>query len=574
MFLSSPYALSDELDERINEAIRTACLGNLVNKDSGPISKYVYENSPFCREVKEQGDNANIDVLRRKHHFPLTQEDLVRIYDPSYVKPARFSEIELECIVHTPGEPSGVDFMCNKTRSRLAAANIPMSQAEYDQVSEYCSNEPTWYGCIEQWVDEEWIKKGTRRVPVRGLSLDDQLAKAKTSPAPSPLKMPTAQNLDTVGQRQSQTTVSLKLDNILETRERIRIDGIKDDLVAISDTIAGRCSCAADEGSCFNGYEFDYPQLEDILAQADANFEGQHYKLCAAWSAGVTNTLPDAEITLNQYIRDGNAVLATLDDLDTRFNDLNTALRNKETEIMWAQKEAEEQQGGFNLGKFAGLATGTLIGASMGGLGETETLNMLAGAALDSMDGVDGTSNLEASIAGMTEAHVDYGTVIDGMQGQAQHTNNDAGSISASNTISADTFSVSANTGSEQTVATAGTLASVDQDKTRSDAAIGAYIRSHAWKTCVVLEPGGAAYYKVQTLENWNNPHSAYTWNQEALSGTWTMSGDKVTIEVSGEHVNPSTGASESKSYKFGSTLVANKLGDATRVGHGLGACR
>jgi hypothetical protein len=88
-----------------------------------------------------------------------------------------------------------------------------------------------------------------------------------------------------------------------------------------------------------------------------------------------------------------------------------------------------------------------------------------------------------------------------------------------------------------------------------------------------VLEPGGDAYYKVQTLENWNNPHSAYVWNQQALSGTWTMEGDKVRVDVSGEHVNPSTGASESTSYKFGSTLAANKLGHATRIGQGLGAC-
>ncbi len=112
------------------------------------------------------------------------------------------------------------------------------------------------------------------------------------------------------------------------------------------------------------------------------------------------------------------------------------------------------------------------------------------------------------------------------------------------------------------------------QVSSNSDSAVGAYVASNHWKTCVVLDPGGVAHYKPQTLENWNNPHANYVWNQPARSGSWTINGDKVTVDVSGYEVNPTTGARNPKQHNFTVPLRGNVLGDATKVGQGLNACR
>ena len=117
MCLLSTAIHADELDTQLMDAIKTACHGNLLDKNSGWLSEKLFLSSKVCTEIQDlQEDDIEYGSTLRKYKGRLTQEDLNRIYDPDYPKRPLPGKIELECTVHAIGERSGVDSKCQKNK--------------------------------------------------------------------------------------------------------------------------------------------------------------------------------------------------------------------------------------------------------------------------------------------------------------------------------------------------------------------------------------------------------------------------------------------------------------------------
>jgi hypothetical protein len=593
----STIAVADQFEADIDNAIRTACHGNLVDPDDSDFFKFFDFNSPLCKDVRVKGDEFDFVAARKQYPGKLTQVDLDRIFDPNYLQRAAPSKIEQECTYNVIGGPVGVDTNCLTTRQQLADNNITMSLREYLRIEKSCNNHQD---CINNW-QEKW-QKGDRALPpkpkVGSIGFDDLVSAPNLKPAA--VNTATVMSFDDLmGENQKPTspasTVSLigpattassadsgetGFDNIYTSRDTIRINGIKQNLFDKNEVIASRCQCAFNQTSCFTSDQYDYSQLNEVMSKTDANYESEMDQVCMTWYSNLKGRTSDDEGLLNRYLANSDIILGNISKLNNNYNKTKSKLDDKDYEItanIERQRQQQEQQNssGFNWGKFGALGLGLGIGGAMGDLGGSEMMNLMGRAAMDSMDGVEGVDNLNMGVTELNQIYDEHYDAMANIQQQsdamnaanlAKHQANSAPIQQAPQQQQSAYDDLLADNAPEET--------SPEDAQQDNSAAVGAYISSGHWKTCVVLDAGGGAHYKAQTLADWNNPHSGYTWNQPARSGTWSMSGDRVTVDVSGDEVNPTTGERSPKQHNFTVTLTGNVLGDATKVGQGIGACR
>jgi len=404
MCLLSTAIHADELDTQLMDAIKTACHGNLLDKNSGWLSEKLFLSSKVCTEIQDlQEDDIEYGSTLRKYKGRLTQEDLNRIYDPDYPKRPLPGKIELECTVHAIGERSGVDSKCQKTREMLAEDNVHMSLEDYRLLEQSCDYH---HGCIDDYA-EKWAR-GIRSFPpgaktnVGGIELGDPTGEAdntgKTGASAAAL----------TGNGDSSST-QIDLTDIYAGREQYRINQVKEELFKNNELIASRCQCVFNQASCFDGSDYDYDQLNQALASADARYESNKKQVCSDWYEKVRGRTSDSEATLNQLAANAKIVTGNLDHLDQQFEQVQKTLRQKETEIIWAAKQQQEAEddSGFNIGKFAALSTGIILGGGLESLNSSELTTLVGKAALDSMEGVEGVSNLSQGVASIAEIRSD-----------------------------------------------------------------------------------------------------------------------------------------------------------------------
>ena len=201
-------------------------------------------------------------------------------------------------------------------------------------------------------------------------------------------------------------------DDIYAGREKNRIDGIKRTLAAKGRDIEERCRCAFEQFSCFEADSYRYDQLNQYLSQVDANYESDMDQVCMAFASNLQGQTSDDERILRRYLENSDVILNNMARLESGYQEVLSTLDSKEREITAKieRQQREQQQansGGFNWGKFAGLATGTLIGASMGDMTGADTVNLLGKAALDSLSGVEGVDNFNQGIEEIAQVSLD-----------------------------------------------------------------------------------------------------------------------------------------------------------------------
>lgn len=407
----SSVSYGDELDETLNEALRTACHGNLLDKDAGSLSKYIYENSPLCKDLENNYKN-NIDDNEgsKKYNSRLVQQDLERIYNEDYFDPLAPTSIEIECTVEIMGEQSGVDGLCKRTRESLAAKNIPMSQKEYEKIAKGCNNNRE---CIEATVDK-WSRYIENLSTLKDQktdknSFDYLMDNAKKRSDIVPFKKALTVSFDTLMERQTNELIGgdVDFDKIHTGREKIRINEIKKTLFTLGENIASRCQCSFNKSSCFSDYHFGYEQLNKVLAQTDKKFESQQSKICTSWNKNISGKTSDTETLLNNYIKNSNAIISNLDILASKFESINANLLGRERAIDEA-RTSQDQGKGFNWGKFTALSVGTLIGASGSNISGEALIKVMGTVAMDSMDGVEGIDNFQKGLGEITQVNMDH----------------------------------------------------------------------------------------------------------------------------------------------------------------------
>jgi len=429
--ISNTAFAEDSLEEKTNEVIRSACHGfalDMIPDFLASLRTKLKKDSSLCKDVREQSDAVDIQTTLKRH---LTQRDLDRIYGQPWSGGG--DPIAFEC---------KQEWKCGKVRKDLIRRNKSMSQKQYDQVAEYCRGDPAVYDCIDAWVNKEWIAKGVRTVPKRklqdvgGVSIDDLMSpKSSHTPAvtgsiddlmggATPVK-----NSQTIGfQPKTQQTKGLDdfaslgtssksdltkgevgFDNIYTGQKQIKINGIKQHLFDKGETIASKCQCAFRHDSCFESRSYDYEQLTSAFNKTDKNLEAKKASVCSNWKSVLRGKTSDSETTLNIYLKNSDVILRNLDKLDKGYDSVVTALNDKESEIkreIRRRQQQQEQQGGFDWAKFAALGTGVLIGGSGGGMSSADMTRLLAGAAQDSMEGIEGISNFNQGIQEVTNQRI------------------------------------------------------------------------------------------------------------------------------------------------------------------------
>jgi hypothetical protein len=581
--------------------------------------KYFSFDSVFCQKRREQGASFDVEEELKRNNITLKQVDLDRIYGTPLERKLP-SKIERECTYTLPGSPAGVDSFCTKIREDLAAKNIDMSLQQYERLDNACHRDRD---CINDHA-KKWQSNKPSYPPkkqVGGLNLDDLMGGNTPANKPSitnnlfaePTSTATAikpsqpatqkisfDSLAPSTASKDPTQGDIGFDNIYANRESIRINDIKQTLFDKNEIVASRCQCAFNQTSCFTSDKYSHSNLNKAMSQVDANFESEMDQMCMTWVDLLQGKTSDDEQQLKVFINNSDIIARNLDKLQDSYQQTKKKLWDKEYEVNRAiarQQEQQQQGSGFNWGKFAGLATGLAIGAGMGDLGGSETMELLGRITMDSMEGVEGIDNFNAGIGNITQIHNEHFDAMANIEQQTNQMNaaneanyraqqapayeatSDYNDLLNDNAVKRNLTPAydASNNMAEQALKQQQALnqqANNKQTTNNSSSAVGAYVASSHWKTCVVLDPGGVAHYKRQTLENWNNPHANYVWNQPARTGSWTMNGDKVTVDVSGYEVNPTTGARKPKQHNFTVTLSGNVLGDATKVGQGLSACR
>ena len=410
-FLSlSTAAFADDLDNATAKAIMSACGGSLFGDDSGAIATFVRENLSFCKEVREKGADLDMGDALRRYRVPLTQKDLERIFHPDYLRPRDLSEIERECTYNEPGGPVGVDRKCVAVRQMLADSDAAVSLVEYQAAERRCDGH---HECIDNWARAQVKGSGAGQ----GLTLDDLMSESQLDGKDD--------LFDTVHDTPSAMgEADTGFDDIFAARDRLRVADLKQDLFDSGEQIASRCQCAFQRSSCFAEQSFSYSQLNDAMADADVGYEERMDEVCGTWMSEVRGRTSDDEQVLNQLLGNSRTILANLSSLDQGYADVIAQLNSNEYEItarIEAEREAEQQaKSGFNWGKFTGLATGTLIGASMGDLTGADTVELLGRAALDSMQGVEGVDNFDQGIEEITDTHLESIEAMNEIRAQTQ----------------------------------------------------------------------------------------------------------------------------------------------------------
>jgi hypothetical protein len=445
----STTAVADQFEADVDNAIRTACHGNLVDPDDSDFFKFFDFNSPLCKEVRVKGDEFDFVAARKQYQGKLTQVDLDRIFDPNYLQRAAPSKIEQECTYNVIGGPVGVDTNCLTTRQQLADNNITMSLREYQRIEKICNKHQD---CINNW-QEKWQQGDTALPPkakVGSIGFDDLISSPSPTPKPTPVNTsPTMSFDDLMGGNQTSTspasTVSLidtattantadsgetGFDNIYTSRDTIRINGIKQNLFDKNEVIASRCQCAFNQTSCFTSGQYDYGQLNEMMTKTDANYESEMDQVCMTWNSNLKGLTSDSEQLLNRYLANSDIILRNINKLDSGYAATKSKLDDKNYEIAasiaYQQQQQQAQQqanSGFNWGKFAALGAGLAIGGGMGDLGGSEMMNLMGNAALDSMEGVEGISNINSGIEDMSQIYDEHLDTMADIQQQSADIN-------------------------------------------------------------------------------------------------------------------------------------------------------
>jgi hypothetical protein len=341
IFITTQNVLADELSKDTKDAIKTACHGNLIDNKSGSVSKFLFKISPICTEIQSK-KNVDIDESVRRHKVHITEKD-VEIFMNRDFKSLYGDKFDQEC----------KDFLCKKRRRVLAEKNIPMSQPQYEQITKHCSNHATQEGCIEQWIDEEWVEKGVREIPSpspikkekiqKSLSLGDLMSgeqeqkKASNSLANLMGNTKPSNNI-------SPKAASIGFGDIYEGRKQIKVGKIKQSLFNKNEKIASSCQCALNKQSCFKAKSYDYSNLTKADNNTNAQLNQKKYIVCNNWLTNLRGKTSDNEEILKSYVNNSNVIMRNLYKLDKHYDQANDELTSKEKDIAYETRRREREQ--------------------------------------------------------------------------------------------------------------------------------------------------------------------------------------------------------------------------------------
>lgn len=258
------------------------------------------------------------------------------------------------------------------------------------------------------------------------MSFDDLMGGNQTSTSPAS----TVSLIDTATTANTADSGETGFDNIYTSRDTIRINGIKQNLFDKNEVIASRCQCAFNQTSCFTSGQYDYGQLNEVMTKTDANYESEMDQVCMTWNSNLKGLTSDSEQLLNRYLANSDIILRNINKLDSGYAATKSKLDDKNYEIAasiaYQQQQQQAQQqasSGFNWGKFAALGAGLAIGGGMGDLGGSEMMNLMGNAALDSMEGVEGISNINSGIEDMSQIYDEHLDTMADIQQQSDDIN-------------------------------------------------------------------------------------------------------------------------------------------------------
>ena len=346
-----------ELERATDDAIHSACHGYLIDMIPDLLSsarEWLNENSPLCRDLRAQGDDYDVGTTLERHQVAFTAEDSRRIDAAFQAWKNADLDLQIEC---------DSEYMCMRIRKDLQQRNIPIDQARYQQVADYCESQPSPYGCLQDWFRDEWIAKGTRQPPKApasqsaGLSFDDLMREApstKQSDGGGKLGFEQLMGADSNRDDPSDSLAALGssdeqsgeigFGDIYAGRSEHRIAQSQASLADKDGHIAAQCSCSQSGSSCFTKSEFDHDQLNQAMDQADAVHEGQRAEVCQAWAENLRGHSADDDASLARLHENLDIVLANLDRLSGNYREVVAGLQQKQDEIDAAVRRQQQQQ--------------------------------------------------------------------------------------------------------------------------------------------------------------------------------------------------------------------------------------
>lgn len=403
LWAAAPAMAADDLDgleARVDETIRSACHGYLV--DALPTSldwlkAHLYADSPLCRTVQRLPE----DVPAGRALGPSGYRTDAAGY-AMYAE--QTMDMDMDC---------RYEWMCIHVRSRHKTAKDPVRQHEYDAVRMHCRGD---YGCIERFFDN-WPQplprtqyqssvsltalvegnaapampsaaQGVTPHPAestaaaRGASLSELMAATATTQAPAAAPRPGAP-------RPGGTDRGVGLGDVFAARDSKDLADLSASIARMNADLFANCQCSLSDRGCYSEV---LPAARGGVAEVAAT----RRSLCADWRRNFGGRQFDSLTAARQARAAVDSLSGQLDQLDQRAGMLiEQAQREEQQRIadQRAQAEQARQSSGFQWGKFAALGIGAVAGG-ITSLDASSQVDIMTAIVADSMAGNDGVDNL------------------------------------------------------------------------------------------------------------------------------------------------------------------------------------
>lgn len=381
----------EELEKMRDNTIRSACHGyaiDMLPEFLSSLKAWLYEGSPFCRDLLSEGDVADFGGTLERHDIVFTEADSARIQQ--LYEAWRFADIDTNMACQ-------YEYMCMHVRQTREDSKNPVSQKQYDHVAEYCQDDPSQYSCIQEWFQNNWDGKDVPTLPrieTAGLSFDDLMGNPSSREASTNTVeagtvtfdalmgsggrangKPGSKSFPEFDDQMRSPPVSadehaayapdLGFDNIHAGRRRVSLDKANAALEGKSQTIASQCRCARN-GDCFKVSEYLFDQLNEAISSSKASYEQQKRGVCNKWAEILRGRIRDDIDVINGYLANADVTLKNLATLDHNYVEVVKVLDEKQKEVQLAIQQQEEEQRRREESAFA-AAVGTLVvGAAVG----------------------------------------------------------------------------------------------------------------------------------------------------------------------------------------------------------------
>ncbi|MCV6611207.1 MAG: hypothetical protein OIF55_10600 [Amphritea sp.] len=333
-----PTMLRAEIDIEAFEAeldgtIKSACHGylpDMLPEVLAWLRGEIYEKSPFCEKVRSGNQEEAIHYARRIYSGGPTLDLSKR--DNSDVQRA------IEC---------DNEYMCVEVRDRLYREGQPISQVDYDRVSQHCEGR---YSCIQEFF-LEWPRPlpaprslAGNQIAPSGKALSDLNSQQQPGNKPAqPTRSSGLSLAEMTGRAPTPTTVTdtqrsvtgLTLSSIRDREEQKALDEVLLRLGDKKQALSNLCECLGKSGGCYSGasnsIQKDITQLNEIRGYActETMLNTQNTPTTQSEAAEQTRMIDDAISSVKQYDKQAKQMISKASGTNSRSGSNSSGSGNK-----------------------------------------------------------------------------------------------------------------------------------------------------------------------------------------------------------------------------------------------------